>query len=128
MISLIIEIITLQKIRDTRELTEKERNNLSFLRSVLSQKLENFKLNEFLEILYKEDLTQEELKEIEKILDEKIADIRILLSIYSSINSEIFEKVLAEYLIQNPVLKPKKTHVPPPKYNINFVKDYSFLK
>jgi hypothetical protein len=128
MISLIIEIITLQKIRDTRELTEKERNNLSFLRSVLSQKLQEFKLNEFLAILYKEDLAQEELNEIKKILDEKIADIRILLSIYTAIKSEIFEKVLEEYLIQNPIISKPKTPVPTPNYNINFVKDYSFLK
>lgn len=128
MISLIIEIITLQKIREKRELTLNERNNLSFLRSVLSQKLQEFKLNEFLEILYKEDLAQKEIEKIEKILDEYIADIRILLSIYTAIDNEIFKKVLAEYLIQNPVLAPKKTYVPSPTYNINFVKDYSFLK
>lgn len=128
MISLIIEIITLQKIREKRELTEKEKNNLSFLRSVLSQKLENFKLNEFLEILYKEDLAQKEIEKIEKILDEYIADIRILLSIYTAIDNEIFKKVLVEYLIQNPIITQLKTPVPPPTYNINFVKDYSFLK
>lgn len=128
MINLIKEIINSEKIRDTRELTEKERNNLSFLRSVLSQKLQEFKLNEFLEILYKEDLAQKEIEKIEKILDEYIADIRILLSIYTAIKSEIFEKVLVEYLIQNPIFTQPKTPVLPPTYNIDFIKDYSFLK